>query len=245
MTTISDILQSYFPANYSGVLVEVGAAHPLHISVSFPFRPLGVQERIWHSYFEHNVPLKAPNGTWEIISIEPNPDFCNEFRKNNLSVLQYACTNKDIGLTTFKIAPDPMSYSALKIRISGEPEENFKTIPAEAYTLNTILQKRSPLISKVGINKVDILVIDAEGWGMEVLEGFDLDKYQPLLVLVEIIGSPQSPDYYADYMAKRGYVYGRDMSPNMLFVKQSNETGNTGTLQKEKLHGLQPCEVDK
>lgn len=218
MRTISDILQPYFPADHKGMLVEVGAAHPLHISVSFPFRPLEVQEKVWHSYFEHKVDLRKPNGVWEIISIEPNPEFCNEFRKNNLPVLQYAYTNKDVGQTTFMVGPAPMSYSALSVRISGEPDENFTTIPVEALMLNTILLKHSPLVSHV-----DILVIDAEGWGMEVLEGFDLDKYQPKLVLVEAMGSPQSPDYFVDYMAKRGYVYALDMSPNMLFVKQLSE----------------------
>lgn len=213
---IANILLGHFPLNYNGTLVEVGAAHPLHVSHSFWFRPLSVQKKIWNFYFEHSVPLNAPNSAWEIISIEPIPEFCKEFRKNNLEVLQYACTSTDIGRTTFKVSPAPMCSSAIETRMNGYEESEYKTINIAALTLNTILQKHYPQIKNI-----DILIIDAEGWGMEVLRGIDLKKYNPLLVLVEVIGSPESPDNYIDYMVTKGYVYEKDVSPNMLF-KQKN-----------------------
>jgi len=103
-----------------------------------------------------------------------------------------------------------MCSSAFEVRINGY--DKYKTIRVVALTLNAILQKHYP-----NITNVDILIIDVEGWGMEVLEGFDISKYKPKLILVEVIGSPESPDAYTDYMATKGYVYEKDLSPNMLF----------------------------
>lgn len=210
MYNISGILQSFFPMNHKGVLVEVGAAHPLNISVSYGFRHIDIQRKIWESYFAHDTIFKRPVGDWEIISIEPNPDFCREFKKNSLPVLEYACTNKDIGETTFWVSPCPASCSALEIRINGY-EGEYKTINVVALTLNTILSKHHP-----DINHIDILVIDAEGWSMEVLEGFDFNKYSPKLVLMEAYGLIPPEDYTA-YMNTLGYDYIKDILPNMLF----------------------------
>lgn len=75
-------------------MVEVGAAHPESISTSFPLRGLG----------------------WQVISIEPIPEFCDEFRKRGLPVLQYACYSRDEGRMSFKISPGRVNSSSLGVR---------------------------------------------------------------------------------------------------------------------------------
>src|ERR1700732_4597312 len=91
---IANILREYFSSNYKGTLLEVGAGHPTQISISFPFRSFG----------------------WNIISVEANPEFCDEFRKMNLPILQYAACAEDKGITSFKISPNLVSCSALEIK---------------------------------------------------------------------------------------------------------------------------------
>lgn len=215
MRSTPEILQSYFQPGYSGVLVEVGAAHPFFESHSFLFRPPEVQKKIWHQYFEHAWPPQTLNSSWEVICVEPNPDFCKEFRKIGFPILEYACTSTDIGRTKFQISPDPMCTSALEVRITGYKKSEYKTVKVLALTLNTILKTNHPHLTSI-----DILIIDTEGWGMEVLQGLDFKKYNPTLVLVEIIGSQESPDFYTNYMAEKGYEYEMDLSPNMLFIKK-------------------------
>ena len=70
---IAEMLKAYFPEDYKGTLVEVGAGHPINISFSLHFRPLG----------------------WDIVSIEPIPEHCEEFRKMGLPILQFACSKTD------------------------------------------------------------------------------------------------------------------------------------------------------
>src|ERR1035437_10963180 len=101
-TKIAETILSYFPDNYNGIFVEVGAAHPVNISVSFCFRPLAEQKRMWHFDQAHELDSKEPSGKWKIISVEPNPEFCDEFKKMDIPVLQYAACGEDKGKTTFK-----------------------------------------------------------------------------------------------------------------------------------------------
>ena len=218
MDKVAHTLQSFFTMNHKGVLVEVGASHPMNISVSFRFRPVDVQRKLWKSYFAHSTIFRRPVGDWEIISIEPNPDFCEQFKIHNLPVLQYACTNKDIGETSFMVSPCPASCSALGVRISGYDDKLYRKISVTALKLDTILSKHHP-----EIEHIDILVIDVEGWSMEVLEGFDFNKYKPELVLLEAYGLIPSGDYTA-YMNTLGYDYIKDISPNMLFKIKNNDT---------------------
>jgi hypothetical protein len=88
---LANALLEYFPKDHKGTLVEVGAAHPELFSSSAPLRRLG----------------------WSVISVEPNPEFCADFKTLGLPVLEYAATDKDIGTTTFKISPNLVSCSSL------------------------------------------------------------------------------------------------------------------------------------
>jgi len=48
-----------------------------------------------------------------------------------------------------------------------------------ARTLNSILEE-------LEINKIDLLSLDVEGYEAEVLKGFDLNKYKPKFIVIEI-----------------------------------------------------------
>jgi len=111
---MANILSGYFPPGYQATLLEVGAAHPEMISISLPLRALN----------------------WNIISIEPNPEFCEEFRKRNLPILEYAASAEDKGTTSFQISPNLVSCSALEVKALyrdydkavGWEEQDYKTI---------------------------------------------------------------------------------------------------------------------
>src|SRR5271165_2783567 len=63
----------FFPDQASGVLVEVGAAQPDYLSVGASYRDLG----------------------WDVVAIEPNPEFCELHRARGHDVLEYACGDHD------------------------------------------------------------------------------------------------------------------------------------------------------
>ena len=188
---IADVLLKYFPSKYKGVLVEVGAGHPVNISISLPFRKL----------------------KWNIISIEPIPEHCEEFFKMGFPVLEYACCSADKGTTPFKVSPNLLCCSGLEIKYAGEfgwKESDFKTIDVKAMTLNTILKKHHPKIQEI-----DILTVDAEGFEIEVMNGFDLEKFNPKIACIEGHESEA-------YMLERGYKLYKQIGMDKFFVKASN-----------------------
>lgn len=194
---MASILSGYFPPNYKATLLEVGAAHPEMISISLHLRALD----------------------WNIISIEPNPEFCEEFRKRNLPILEYAACAEDKGTTTFQISPNLVSCSALEVKALyrdydkavGWKESDYKTIEVQAFTLNTILQRHHP-----DLQNIDAIIIDTEGWELEVLDGFDLNKFNPKVVCLENYNN--LPEYIS-YMADRKYVLDRKEVQDEFYIR--------------------------
>ena len=188
---LAEALRGYFPPEYRGVLLEVGAAHPIDSSLSYSFRSSG----------------------WKIISIEPNPEFIQEFNKLSLECLPYACCAEDKGQSDFHISSQPMQCSALEVRYTGIfPVSEFKTIKVEALTLNTIMKRHHP-----SINSIDILIVDTEGWELEVLMGFDLSKFSPRIVVIEELGvTPIS-----SYMKDKNYFKDRGEVQDMFYIRRS------------------------
>jgi FkbM family methyltransferase len=183
-------LRGYFPPEYKGVLLEVGAAHPINISLSHPFRSSG----------------------WKIISVEPNPEYVKEFTDMGLECLPYACCAEDKGRTDFYVSPCPESCSALEVRYLGcWPASEFKVIKVEALTLNTIMKKHHP-----SIDSIDILIVDTEGWELEVLKGFDLVKFSPRVVVIEELGVT----LISSYMGNKNYFKDREEIQDMFYVQK-------------------------
>lgn len=198
---VADRLASYFTPRYVGTMVEVGAAHPESISTSFPLRELG----------------------WRIISIEPIPEFCEEFRKRGFPVLQYACYSKDEGRMAFKISPGRVNSSSLGVRhhdiikaAFNWTDANFETIEVEALTLDTVLSKHHPELTSF-----DILSVDTEGWELEVMQGFDLKRFAPKVVCLESIPTPENQGSWErlkQHMEANGYELNQQYGVDNFFV---------------------------
>lgn len=191
---IAEILRGYFPADHKGILLEVGAAHPTMASISYPLRSFG----------------------WNIISVEPNPEFINNFKEMDLPILEYAACAEDKGTTAFKISPNSMSCSALEVKENYKgfmnwTDDDFRTIEVQAFKLNTILQKHHP-----DLQNIDILLIDTEGWELEVLNGFDLIKFNPKVVCLE--NYSESLEYIL-YMEKLGYRLDRTEVQDEFYIR--------------------------
>jgi FkbM family methyltransferase len=191
---VRGIIQEYFPPGFKGTFLEVGAFHPTMISISYPLRSEG----------------------WNIISVEPNPEFIKAFAEMNLPLLPYAACAEDIGKTTFKVSPNSASCSALEIKenyqgFMGWTDKDYRVIDVEAYKLDTILAKHHP-----DLQSIDVLVIDVEGWELEVLAGFNLEKYNIKLVVLENFST--SPTY-GEYMASKNYKMDRKADQDEFYIK--------------------------
>ncbi len=127
----------FFSAETPGVMVEVGAAHPDYLSLSALYRSLG----------------------WTVLSVEPNPEFCELHRGKGHHVLQYACGQEDQDDVEFTIVDSHgaayeggsvsyESFSALGIKDEYAqimPSDlAVKTIRVDVRRLDTILQRTRP-----------------------------------------------------------------------------------------------------
>jgi len=196
----------FFSDATSGVLVEVGAAHPDYLSVSASYRELG----------------------WNVISVEPNPDFCELHRAQGHEILQYACGDHDEDGVDFSVVDSGgtayrggnvsyESFSSLAIKDSYaqlvDSELDIRKIKVDLRRLDTLLEEHASSVSRI-----DVLAIDVEGWECEVLNGLDFEQFKPRVLIVE---NMFGEDEYREYMRAKGYELWRNIEPNDIYVASS------------------------
>ena len=198
------IRNAFFPDySYHGIFLEVGAAGPEFLSMSMHFRENG----------------------WNIIAIEPNPDFCKLHHQKGYEVLQYACSDHDEDDVEFFVVDSHEadyfggrvsyeSFSSLGIKESYsnlKKDINQKKITVQLRRLDTILGKHAP-----DVKEIDILSVDVEGWELEVMDGLDISKYGPKVMIIENLFSD---NHYLKYMKDKGYFLWRRARPNDVYVR--------------------------
>lgn len=165
-TTEFSLVREYFENKRKGYFVEVGANDPQHGS------------QTWH--LEDGL-------QWSGVLVEPLPNLAlrcrNERRRSQ--VFECACVeNTNVEDIKFYIPLCTDTEDEIHCRSAAGKnvhDGKFKThreIIVPARTLDSILEEAS-------VSHIDLLSIDVEGTELEVLQGLDLQKYQPKLVLIE------------------------------------------------------------
>ena len=147
-----------------GFFVEVGANEP-----DAP------ESQTWH----------LEQRGWTGILVEPIPELAEKAKKirSSSTVYQVACTSKNnIGTLEFLIPfnGDELvsGHASLRANIDEHNYSKFKKLEVKAVTLDSILDAQN-------VKSIDLLSIDVEGAELEVLEGLDLKRFRPKLILLE------------------------------------------------------------
>lgn len=158
---------------------------------------------------------------WKGINIEPNPIFYNkllELRPTNVNIKKAA--SNTTGTAFFYDVKDASGLSSL------DPEtykkfgpEKVSTIEVEIDTLTNIFNQNN-----LGINEIDFVKIDVENKEKEVLEGLDLNKYRPKVLVVE---SASQINFYGfvsfeDYVIDNGYLFGMTDDLNRYYYRKES-----------------------
>ena len=151
----------YFKKKNNGFYIDVGCYHPIH---------------------RNNTFLLYKNG-WSGINIDIHQfsiDLFNYLRPDDVN-LNCAVSNTN-GVTEMFYQKALSQISTIdkqqaKIAFQG----NIKSSKIESFTLDVILEKL-----KFNDKKIDLLDIDVEGADLKVLKGFDIEKFKPELICVEI-----------------------------------------------------------
>jgi FkbM family methyltransferase len=198
------VYDEFFSGARFGVFVDVGAARPDALSMSALYRELG----------------------WRVIAIEPNPIFCQAWRDAGLDVLEYACADRDEDDVPFEVvnshgtiyAGEPVSFESLSsLRIKDAYRALHETPDVQTITVN--VRRLDTLMAEHarGVGRVDLVSVDVEGWELEVLEGFSLERYRPRVLIVENVFAEAQ---YRQAVAARGYALWRHVWPNDVYVRR-------------------------
>ena len=155
------IISDYFKNKSKGFYIDVGCYHPIH---------------------RNNTFLLYKNG-WSGINIDIHQfsiDLFNYLRPDDVN-LNCAVSNTN-GVTEMFYQKALSQISTIdkqqaKIAFQG----NIKSSKIESFTLDVILKKL-----KFNDKKIDLLDVDVEGADLKVLKGFDIEKFKPELICVEI-----------------------------------------------------------
>lgn len=185
-------------ASESGFFIEAGAYDGYQLSVSYLFESVG----------------------WSGLLVEPLPERADECRRRRprSSVVQAALRAPGGAASVALKAVDSaemLSYTDItpthERRLAQEPEVVAREIMVPAKTLDELLKDSD--------RAVDFVVLDVEGNEGSVLEGFDLARWKPRVLLIEdnSNGDDRSVELY---LARQGYDYLGAFFGNDLYTRQ-------------------------
>tara|TARA_B100001248_G_C27378060_1_gene455413 strand:- start:134 stop:835 length:702 start_codon:yes stop_codon:yes gene_type:complete len=132
---------------------------------------------------------------WNGILIEPIPVLYEECKKNRTNAIVEQCalvsstfTKNEIKMTycnlmsitndTFKDENEKVKHLTKGKSFLKEGEKIYD-IDVPVKTLNKIIEDNK-------ITKIDLLILDIEGYEFEALNGLDLDRHKPEYILIEV-----------------------------------------------------------
>ena len=181
--------------SYKGVMIEVGAGPIDFYSMSKHFR----------------------ENDWRCICIEPNPKFVASHLEAGNEVYGVACANYE-GKSKFKVVEtglqidlEGISFSALEVKYPMPPYLKVSEIEVEVIRLDTLLEK-------INVSNIDFISVDTEGWELEVIEGFNISKYNPKIVILENYANNSD---YSKFMDNLGYELIHCVQYNWIFTKKA------------------------
>ncbi len=140
-----------------GIFVDVGANEP----------------------FEHNMTWFLEAQGWTGVLVEPNPELAAQLR-------ELRPRSK-----TFQVAVgSPAQVGEIELHLTvgtggqSSPIPDYDA-PLTGKTVRVKLQTLDTILTEAGVTQIDFLSLDVEEMELEVLAGFDFEKWQPKLILIE------------------------------------------------------------
>lgn len=177
-------IEQYFPSVTNGICVEVGAANGIKGSNTLYFEQLG----------------------WNALCIEPNPKQMESLLKHRKSVFQCAVSNEPgkLNLTVFDVGEKNIMSSLTSLKPDDRLVEAHSHIINDSYDVKVDVRTLTEVLNICSFpTKINFISIDTEGTELDVLKGFNFDKYDVSLFVVE--NNYEDKDI-EEFMNDNGYV---------------------------------------
>lgn len=146
---------------------------------------------------------------WSGLLVEPNQKLaavCAGVRKKSI-VENYCLVSNEVKSDKIKGFFKSTDYEQSLMAQVGSVAElhdinrtEEKEVEVPCCTLDFLLQKHS-------IKKIDLFVLDVEGYEKEVLNGFNIKQYKPTTVVIEIFSHSNHKDSIFKYFNEANYIY--------------------------------------
>jgi FkbM family methyltransferase len=178
------LLEKFFAGKQDGCYVEVGACDGVYASNTFYFEQIG-----WHGLLIEAVPELA--------------EACRVNRPNSKTICCVVSSPDAPPQVEFEVVEGWEALSSLSVcrerLYSYQP--NIRKISVPTRTLDSILEDS-------GLDQIDFVTIDVEGYEHSVLAGFTIGRWRPQVVILES-WQPLPDRKIMHYMHENSYKYWR------------------------------------
>ncbi len=191
----------FFPQT-RGVYIEAGALDGRTNSVTWVFESIG----------------------WTGLLVEPIPERCEQCRSARPdSVVVHAALGAtgSSGTTSFMVPLEPEHQFSAYREHEGMLAEHVKGLDRAGASLRRVevpFSSLNALLEKAGFDRVDFASIDVEGGELDVLKGFDLERFRPRALIVEDL-SLGDDKAVADWIGRSGYEQVMWIGANRVFIR--------------------------
>lgn len=194
-------IKEYFPNKNNGVCIEVGAVDGRYISNTLHFEEIG----------------------WDVLCIEPIPEYFNQLKGNRSLSLNYAISDIHSDSEEFTLITmnnnNKSSISGLKVdnrlidtHIQYGLDPKLETIQVKSRRLDWCIE------NYFNHDTIDFISIDTEGNEIDVLKSFDVNKYNITLLVVE--NNYNDPEI-EEYLNNKGWIKDKRIEVNDFYIKKS------------------------
>lgn len=195
----------------SDILGEFGIKKPLYIDIG-----------AHHPVFGNNTYLLYKKGGHGVL-VEPNKDLCEKIKnKRPRDICLNGGAGRNDGEEIFYAFPrDTRSTFSKQQAEEWEKTSGQKpTIQKHlTFSLNTIVKKY------FSNTDIDLVSIDAEGYDVEIISGFDFEKRPKVFCIESVFYGKDNPDLrdkkILDLMNERGYLLELQTRNNSIFVDKN------------------------
>ena len=193
-----EYIKKLFPNINNGICIEVGAYDGTSCSNTRHFEKLG----------------------WRALCIEPIPSAFEKCKKIRKECYQCCISDKDAEekeFTIFQLGGD--NKSAISSLIPDERLiESHKHLITNVTKKNVKVRSLNSLLEEIDFPKViDFVSIDTENTELDVLKGFDLNKYNVRLLVIE---NNFNEPFCENYLSQYGYKKIHRLAVNDFFMKK-------------------------